>query len=107
MIENAIEILKEKQKPSSERLEALLQIVEMFESDYFPLFEEILQDTDEDPEIRSSVALALGKISGEKPFEILKPFSNDDNSTVRSYVIEALGMTRIEAAAPILIQALK
>ncbi len=106
-IDNAIEILKEKDQAPNTRLDALLVIVDQFESKYFPLFEEILKDPQEHPDIRSGVALALGKISGEKPFEILKPFCRDNNPTVRNYVICALGMTHQEAAAPLLIQALK
>ncbi len=107
MINDAIEILKEKTQTSDARLQALLLIVEQFESKYFPLFEEILQDEDDNPDIRSGVALALGKIAGNKPFEILKQHCRDKNATVRNYVVCALGMTHEEAAAPLLIQALK
>lgn len=106
MIDTAIDILKEKSQTPSARLNALLIIVDQFQSQYFPLFQEILLDPDEDPDVRSGVALALGKISGELPFEILKSVSRDQNPTVRNYVIRALGMTHLEAAAPILIQAL-
>ncbi len=107
MIEDAINTLREKKQSSQTRLDALLVIVGKFESDYFPLFEEILQDQEEDPGIRSAVALALGKISGERPFQILRPHSQDHNDTVRNYVIQALGMTHQEAAAPLLVQALQ
>lgn len=106
MIDDAIQILKEKSHAPSERLKALLVIVEKFETEYFPLFEEILQDPNEIADVRSAVALALGKIAGERPFEILKSCSRDANPTVRNYVIQALGMTHEEAAAPILIDAL-
>lgn len=107
MIEDAIHILKEKSHSPKERLDALLVIVTKFETDYFPLFEEILKDTDEHPDIRSAVALALGKISGERPFNILKSHCRDNDTTVRNYVIQALGMTHQEAAAPLLINALQ
>lgn len=106
-VDDALCILKEKSHTPQVRLDALLFIVEKFETEYFPLFEEILKDTEDHPDIRSGVALALGKISGEKPFEILKPHSKDMNTSVRNYVIQALGMTHQEAAAPILIDALQ
>jgi HEAT repeat protein len=107
MIDDAISILKEKSEAPDVRLDALLHIVEKFETEYFPLFEEILRDSSENPDVRSGVALALGKISGKRPFEILKLFCEDHNTTVRNYVIQALGMTHEEAAAPLLINALK
>lgn len=106
-IDDAIHILKEKSRETNVRLEALLVIVNKFETEYFPLFEEILKDPEEPPDIRSSVALALGKISGEKSLDILKPFCSDSDTTLRNYVIQALGMTRQEAAAPLLIKALE
>jgi HEAT repeat protein len=107
MLEEAVQILKEKNQSSSVRLDALLAIVEHFENPYFPLFEEILSDTEDDPDVRSAVALALGKIAGDKPVHILEGVSHDTNPTVRHYVMQALGMTHQPAAAPILIQALK
>lgn len=106
-LDTAIHILKEKSQTSSARLDALLLIVHKFETEYFPLFEEILQDREEDPDVRSAVALALGKIAGERPFQILKSYYSDNNPTVRNYVIQALGMTHQEAAAPLLINALQ
>jgi HEAT repeat protein len=107
MIDDAIHILKEKSHSPQARLDALLVIVDKFQAEYFPLFEEILQDTEEVPDIRSGVALALGKISGERPFEILKSYCQDDNPIIRNYVIQALGMTHLVAAAPLLIEALR
>lgn len=105
-IPDAIHILKEKSHETNVRLNALLLIVKKFETEYFPLFEEILRDPEEDPDIRSSVALSLGKISGKQPFNILKSCYQDSNPTVRNYVIQALGMTHQEEAAPLLIEAL-
>ncbi len=107
MLEEAVQILKEKSQSSTARLDALLAIVEHFENPYFLLFEEILTDTDDDPDVRSAIALALGKIAGDKPVRILEAASHDNNPTVRHYVMQALGMTHQAAAAPILIQALK
>jgi HEAT repeat protein len=106
-IDVAINILKEKSQASSARLDALLVIVDKFESDFFPLFEDILQDPDENSDVRSAVALALGKISGERPFNILKSHCRDTDTIVRNYVIQALGMTHKEEAAPLLINALQ
>lgn len=106
-IEEALEILKEKTQASNTRLEALLLIVEQFDPKYFPLFEEILKDPDEDPDVRSSIALALGKLSGDHPFEILKSYTQDADKMVRNYVVQALGMTHLEAALPLVLEALK
>lgn len=107
MIEDAINILKQKNESTEARLEALLLIVKRFEEDYLPIFEGILQDTNEHPDVRSSVALALGKISGRRPFQILQAYRHDQDATVRNYVLRALGMTHEEDAAPILIEALQ
>lgn len=106
-IEDAVNILKQKNLDTPIRLEALLFIVKKFEKEFFPLFEEILKDQEEQPDIRSSIALALGKISGEKSFDILKSYCSDSNPILRNYVIQALGMTHQEAAAPLLIKALE
>lgn len=107
MIDDAIHILKEKSATSADRLNALLLIVHKFENEYVPLFEEILQDPTEDPDIRSAVALSLGKIAGERPFQILKSHRHDADPVVRNYVVQALGMTHYEAAVPLLIDALR
>ncbi len=106
-LDDAIDIVKKKDQALALRMDAVLTIVNKFETEYFPLFEEILKDQDESEDIRSCVALALGKISGEIPFQILKSCAKDSNTTVRNYVIQALGMTYQEAAAPLLIQALE
>jgi HEAT repeat protein len=106
MIEKALEIAKEKSHPVYLRMDALLVIVQQFDSEYFGLFEEILRDTEEHPDVRSAAALALGKIAGQRPLEILKQHCNDQDVTVRNYVVQALGLTYEEGAIPFIVQAL-
>jgi len=104
---DAVEILRNRTQPSSARLDALLVIVDEFQPEDFLLFEEILCNPEEATDVRCAIALALGKIAGERPLEILRSVSHDEDPLLRHYVMQALGMTHQEAAAPILIQALK
>lgn len=88
------------------RLDALLFIVQSFSADCFPVLEARLADDNEHPSVRSAVALSLGKVSGEEAFTILEKFADDPDPVVKSYVIQALGMTRLDAAIPLVIAAL-
>ena len=89
------------------RLDALLLIIQYFSQELFPMLEERLADSSENPSVRSAIALSLGKIAGENAFQILERFAQDTDPVVRSYVLQALGMTRQESALPVLIEALK
>lgn len=107
VLEDALRILQEKNQTPDIRLDAILYIVDNFEQDCLPIFEDILSDDTEHPDVRSAVALSLGKIGGDHSMEVLTRFVSIDDITVRNYIVQALGMLGREEAAPILINALK
>lgn len=74
MTNDCIRILREKSESPSTRLAAILQIMDRFNPEYFDVFEEILNDSSEDPEVRSAIALTLGKIG---QVYLQHRFSND------------------------------
>ena len=104
---NPIAILKEKTVASQTRLDALFLLVQDFQDAYYEILKGILEDTDDNAQVRSAVALTLGKVSGRIALEILTPHTKTENPIVRSYVLQALGMTGSEEAMPYLIAALK
>lgn len=107
MLNHALALLKQKNLSGPQRLEALLQIVEHFVPEYFPVFAAILSDSQEDLDVRSAIALCLGKIGGDEAFKILKSAASDPNASVRDYVMQALGRTQHPDAAELLVAALK
>ncbi|MCA9788735.1 MAG: HEAT repeat domain-containing protein [Cyanobacteria bacterium HKST-UBA06] len=106
MTQEAIQLLTNPDKDTLVRLNALYEIVQEFEPTHFSLLEGILQDTDEHPDVRSAVALALGKVGGQQAFNILKGFEHEADITVKNHVIQGLGMTGETDALPILVNAL-
>jgi HEAT repeat protein len=107
VLDDILNILKERTQSPSLRLDAILYIVDKFEDDCLPIFEDILRDDSEDPDVRSAVALAIGKIGGERSLGLLLDHAKSDDVTVRNYVIQALGMLEREETVPALIDALK
>lgn len=115
MTDDLVQILKEKSHPPKIRFDAILAVVEACEPAILPVFEEILNDPTEHPDVRSAVALALGKIGAKTEFsthgieilQILQRHAHDMDSTVRNYVIQALGSLGREEVIPVLIEALK
>lgn len=106
--ETATGIVRQKEYPVSSRLNAILYIVEKFSQDSLPLLEELLNDPDEEADIRSAAALALGKIGGERPFMLLQNLATQTESdTLKNYAIQALGILGKEESIPILLEALK
>ncbi len=106
-LETAINIVRQKEYPSSSRLNAILYMVEKFQPECLAVFEEILSDPDEDADVRSGAALALGKVGGDRAFEILKRMAYAEDKTIRSYSLQGLGMLGREEGVPDLLDALK
>lgn len=107
MLDEAIRILRDKSQPPTIRLDATLFIVDSFEEECLHIFEDILNDSSEHPDVRSAVALGLGEIGGDRPMEILIQHADSDDITVKNYVIQALGRLKREESVPALIHALK
>ncbi len=111
--DDIIRIVKEKSSATQDRLDAILLMASQYLPVYFDVLEDILNDHEDKPDIRSAVALALGKIGRskfsppEKTLEVLRSHACDTDVTVKNYVIQALGMLGTSDAAPTLINALK
>lgn len=106
-----LDILLDRSLETEVRLQVLLQLAEDFDPAWLTPLDALAHDTSETPEIRSAVALVLGKLADrgydEATFGILATLVAEPDATVRNYVMQALGMTHTEAAAPLLIEALK
>ncbi len=112
MLEEAIRILKEKNESPHRRMDAIFIIGEKFRPEYFTLFKEILEDPGEHPEVRSALALMLGKLgrtlrNNDEVLRLLSRHAHDENITVKNYSIQALGLLGREEAAETLIEALE
>jgi HEAT repeat protein len=106
-LETAINIVRQKEYPLFSRLNAILYMMEKFEPSCLPVLEEILYDMQEEPDIRSAAALALGKVGGDRALEILKNMAHHENATIKNYSVQALGLLGREEGVPILLDALK
>ena len=106
-LETAINIVRQKEYAPSSRLNAILYMVEKYEPSCLPILEEILNDSQEDPDVRSAAALALGKVGGERALDILKQMATNENPTVKTYSLQALGLSGREEVVPVLLDALK
>ena len=105
-LETAINIVRQKAHPPSSRLQAILYMVEKFEPFCLAIFEEVLQDQEEHPDVRSAAALALGKVGGDRALELLKQMAHTEDLTVKNYSLQALGILGREEALPDLLEAL-
>ena len=106
-LETAINIVRQKEYAPSSRLNAILYMVEKFEPSCLPVLEEILNDPQEEADVRSAAALALGKVGGERAVDILKQMALTDDPTIKNYSLQALGLSGREEVVPILLDALK
>jgi HEAT repeat protein len=106
-LETAINIVRQKDYASSSRLNAILYMVEKFEPICLPVLEEILNDPQEEADVRSAAALALGKVGGERAVDILKEMATSEDRTIKTYSLQALGMSGREEVVPVLLDALK
>jgi HEAT repeat protein len=111
-MEEALHILCDQNQAADNRLNALLVIVDRFEEDHLPVFEEILNNPDEDADVRSAVALSLGKIANPLALKLLihqatSPNATSQNPVLRDYIMQALGMSKQAEAVPVLVEALK
>lgn len=105
MIEGLVNQLKNKDLSLEDRYSAVLALVKLFGHDSFNVLKETLDDVNEPEELRSAVALALGKL-GQQSLDELKKHLKDDSPIVRNYVVQAIGMVG-EQALPLLLKALK
>lgn len=106
-IDQAVNIAREKSQPPKTRLDAILYIIDQFDSKFFPLLEEIVNDETEHPEVRSAAALALGKIGGDRALETLLNHTHTSDPTLKNNTMHALAMLGREECIPPLIEALK
>lgn len=107
-LETAINIVRQKEYPPSSRMNAILYMVEKYQpAECLSVFEEILNDPEEVPDVRSAAALALGKVGGDHALELLKRMSQTDDKTIKSYSVHGLGMLGREEGLPELLEALK
>lgn len=105
MLESFIDQLKNKNLALEDRYSAILALIKFYDDYSFHILKEILEDSNEPPELRSAVALGLGKL-GEKSLAELKKYLADENPVIRYYVVQAVGMIG-EKAIPLLLNALK
>ena len=105
-IETAINIVRQKDYPPSSRMNAILFMLEKFEPQCLPVLEEILNNPEEEADVRSAAALALGKVGGDRALDLLKDMANSEDPTLKNYSLQALGMTGREETVPILLNAL-
>ncbi|WP_373533325.1 HEAT repeat domain-containing protein [Vampirovibrio sp.] len=105
-IETAINIVRQKEYPPSSRMNAILFMLEKFEPQCLPVLEEILKDPEEEPDVRSAAALALGKVGGDGALELLQNMAHSEDPILKNYSLQALGMTGREETIPVLLEAL-
>ncbi|MEW5821373.1 MAG: HEAT repeat domain-containing protein [Cyanobacteriota bacterium] len=105
MIDGLIDQLKDRTLSIDDRYGAILALYRIFGYQSFDVLKSVLDDSNESPEIRSAVALVLGKLGAESLSE-LKKHLNDKNPIIRNYVVQAIGMIG-EVGIPVLFKALK
>ena len=105
MKESLINQLKNTDLALEDRYSAVLGLVKFYGDECFEILAEIISDYEQPPELRSAVALAMGKL-GEQSLEVLRKYLKDNNPIVRNYVVQAIGMIG-EQAIPALFKALK
>jgi HEAT repeat protein len=101
---------------AEDRMAALLAIVEHYSPDDYNRLVKVLTDTNEDKQLRSSVAIAFGKLINnytvqsllqEREGDIIALLSDlsktDEEPLIRAYCVTALGMTgKNEAIKPVI-----
>jgi HEAT repeat protein len=106
-LETAINIVRQKEYATVSRLNAILYMVEKFEPSCLPVLEEILNDPQEEADVRSAAALALGKVGGERAMDVLKQMVQNEPPPVKTYSLQALGLLGRAEVVPVLLDALK
>lgn len=99
---------------------ALLAMADQYDCGDTPLLIEVLANVDEDSQLRSSTALVLGKLlnsaippaledtDDEKAMTLLTRLMGDEEQdTVRAYIVTALGLSERDEAIPAVLGGLK
>lgn len=107
ILDKALEIVQKPSEPPKARMDAILFIIDQFDAKFFAIFENILNDPEEHPDVRSAAALALGRIGGDKALTLLTSHANDEDVTVKNYTMQALGALKRPEGIPYLLEALK
>jgi HEAT repeat protein len=104
-----IALIQDRTLETSLRLEAILALAQDFQPDTdYPLLSSLLNDETEPEDVRSAVALTLGKVGRtEEVLPLLAAQWDTDSITLKNYLIQALGMLGEAECAPLLIEALK
>lgn len=105
-LQAALNLIQQKDQPTTARLDAIRFIIDQFEAKFFPILEGVLNDDSEHPDVRSAAALALGKIGGDEALSTLISHARSSDVTVKNYTIQALGLLGREEGIPSLLDAL-
>lgn len=111
--ETYLAILNRKEEPAKSRMDALFFLAQAYEPQYFEVFLGLLNDPDENHELRSAIAITFGKLgqfntAEQNPFLIaLLQIIKDDDVRVKNYAAQGLGVIGREEAIPPLISLLK
>jgi len=93
-------------------MDALFFLVQGYQPEYFKPLLSLLNDTEEDADLRSAIAITFGTLgryhSGEQnPFLLaLLQSVKDSNSRVKNYATQGLGLIGREEAIPVLVELL-
>ncbi len=102
-------ILAQRDEPAKARMDALYFLAQAYQPEYFNLMLTLLSSTDEDPELRSAIALTFGKLGRYHPAEqnpfllALLEVIGDRNTQVKNYAAQGLGLIGREEAIPKLV----
>jgi HEAT repeat protein len=109
-LETAMDIVNKKEYPLSSRLNAILYMVEKFHTEALPLLENILANNTHELDIRSAAALSIGRIGGERAFDVLSALTQeeeDDQAVLKNAALQGLGLLGNASAIPFFMQALE
>lgn len=92
--------------PVNERLQALLQLAQVGAAAYIEPLTSILNDEQENLDLRCSVALVLGKTAHEDAVAALAQQARHPDARLRNYCVQGLGLSQHMQAAPVMLESL-